>query len=146
MTQVLESPQIFLHFGPGSHWAEQAALDLTLVHKPPWFQGLTLSTLSHSVLLADWQGRKMLLRGPVTCWSDITSSVACRIHYTMARNVCRTYPDSPVFPDIHDVLVLLKDTLLTWKLRNSFAPEYLILMNLSHSVGVFVSVWARGWL
>jgi hypothetical protein len=31
-------------------------------------------------------GRR-LLRGPGTCCSDITSSLACRVHYTMAMNV-----------------------------------------------------------
>jgi hypothetical protein len=41
---------------------------------------------------------------------------------------------------IHEVLVLLEDTLLRWKPRNSLTPEYLIFMGHSHSLGVFVSV------
>jgi hypothetical protein len=120
---------------PGSH----------CVHRWPWFQGFTLNTWSYGVLLADWQGRK-LFRGLGTCWSDITFSLACRVLYTLATNVWRNYPDSPVFPGIHEVWVLLKGTLLRWKPRNSLMPEYLIFMGHSQTVGVFVCVWAHGWL
>jgi hypothetical protein len=46
----------------------------------------------------------------------------------MASNVWRNYPNSPVFPGIHEVLELLKDTLLRRKPRNLLTPEYLIFM------------------
>jgi hypothetical protein len=58
----------------------------------------------------------------------------------MATSVWRNYPDSPVFPEIHEFWVLLKGTLLRWKPRNSLTPEYLIFMEHSHAVGVFVCV------
>jgi hypothetical protein len=56
----------------------------------------------------------------------------------MTMSIWRNYPESPVFPDVHYVLVLLRRTLLRRKPRNSLAPEYLIFMELSHTVDVFV--------
>jgi hypothetical protein len=85
-------------------------------------------------------GEKRLHGGPGTCWSDITSYMACRVHYNEAKNVWRYYPDSPVFPGIREVWSLLKGTILRWKPRNSLTPEYLILIGHSHTEGVFVCV------
>jgi hypothetical protein len=64
MSHSLECPQDYVSCGPGSHQAEQAALDLTVVHRWTWYQGLTLNTRSHSVLLADLQERKEVTQRP----------------------------------------------------------------------------------
>jgi hypothetical protein len=63
----------------------------------------------------------------------------------VVTNVWRSYPDSPVFPGIHEVWVLLNGTLLRWKPRNSLTPESLIFMGHSPAVGVFVCGGVRGW-
>jgi hypothetical protein len=42
--------------------------------------------------------------------------------------------------------VLQKGSLLWWKPRIWLTPEYLIIIELSHSVVVFMCVWACGWL
>jgi hypothetical protein len=144
MPHGLECPQAFVPFGPGSHQAEQTALDFTVVHRQPRFQGLTVNTWSHGGLIVDWQGRKEIRRRPrhLLIWYDFFSGL--RVYYTVVMNVWRSYPDSPVFPGAHEVWVLLKGTLLRWKPRNSLTPGYLIFMGHSSAVGVFVCGWVRG--
>jgi hypothetical protein len=130
-------------------------LDLTKQNMPPWtslwytgsldFWGSPWTPIAQCAASRLSREEEVTWR-PRNYLSDITSSVACRGHYIMATNVCKIYPDSPVFPGIHEVLVLLKGTLLRWKPRNSLTSEYIILMDLIHSIGVFVCVWARGCL
>jgi hypothetical protein len=95
-------------------------LDLTKQNRLPWLQGLTLNTRSHGVVVSDWQGWKEVTRRPrhLFTWHQFFSDLHDTLHH---RNEClKKLPHSPVFAGIHEVLVLLKDTLLRGKPRNSF--------------------------
>jgi hypothetical protein len=83
MPHSLECPRAFVPFGPGSHRAEQAALDLTVVHRLPWFQGLTLNTWFHGVLLANWQWRKEVTQRPrhLLLWHHFFSGLQGTLHH-----------------------------------------------------------------
>jgi hypothetical protein len=67
--------------GTGTHQAEQASLHLTVVHRLSWIQGLTLNTQWHDLIIAAMQSRNEVTWSPVTCWSDITCSLAIRVHW-----------------------------------------------------------------
>jgi hypothetical protein len=49
MPHGLKSPQAFVQLGSGTHQAEQASLQITLLHRLSWIQGLTLNTGYHGL-------------------------------------------------------------------------------------------------
>jgi hypothetical protein len=62
--QIGVCPQASLPFGPGFHGSEHADLDLTVVYRLPCFHWLSLTTLFHYVVLADWQWRNEVTWSP----------------------------------------------------------------------------------
>jgi hypothetical protein len=56
MPHGLNCPQAIVQLRFGTHQAEQASLQVTVLHRLSWIQGLTLNTRSHSLIIADTQG------------------------------------------------------------------------------------------
>jgi hypothetical protein len=63
-------------------WGKRV-LDVTVVHRLPRFQGLTMNTWSHSVVLADWQGRNEVTWRPshLLVWHHLFSCQQCTLNH-----------------------------------------------------------------
>jgi hypothetical protein len=81
MPHSLNYPQGFVQLGSGTHQAEQSSLHLSVLHCMSWIQDLTLNTWCHRLIIAATQGRNEVTWRPVTCWYDITCSLAIRVHW-----------------------------------------------------------------